>query len=364
MAEVGVILFGLFVLAACCYLLFIVSEPLEKVGGRIGRLLFLPEEVVASTFQALATSGPEIIMAVMVAIPAVAGGMWSVMSSGEGASSGTLNMLFSAMDNLLGIGCVAMVFMIKMKKVEPDAAVPTKPSTTIGLLFYILASGALAYFLLDSKLCPSEAWFLMYVGIAFVAAQFIIPPLLSKFWPDNSADDGEEVDDDELPKLRSEPKKWGCCLFNNALVYTFLVFGLIVLVRECVGATFSMASTGIASVAGVLLMFTSYVSSFPEFMMAFRYTIYNKQTALLGMLFGSNVIDLAFAGFRSIWVGEDLEVYTTGKFPQLLIAYVWTIPIVALLVLLGLLTKRFKWKYSYPLTLFYLFYIVSGFILL
>ena len=73
---------GIFVLAATCYLLFLTSEPLEQVGARIGRLLKLPNDVIASTFQALATSGPEIVMAILAATPFVAQGMWSGLQLG------------------------------------------------------------------------------------------------------------------------------------------------------------------------------------------------------------------------------------------------------------------------------------------
>ena len=59
-------------MGASCYLLFITSDPLEQVGGRLGRLLHLPEDVIASTFQALATSGPEIVMAILASTTFIA----------------------------------------------------------------------------------------------------------------------------------------------------------------------------------------------------------------------------------------------------------------------------------------------------
>ncbi len=111
-------------------------------------------------------------------------------------------------------------------------------------------------------------------------------------------------------------------------------------------------------------MFTSYVSSFPEFMLTYRYAVAVKKSALLGMLFGSNVIDLAFAGFRSIWLNETMIVCTTGRFPQLLPVYIWSLPVIAILALIGLSTGTLRYKHAYPLVLFYLLYVVSGFILL
>ncbi|MBU1741368.1 MAG: hypothetical protein KKC37_07460, partial [Proteobacteria bacterium] len=121
---------------------------------------------------------------------------------------------------------------------------------------------------------------------------------------------------------------------------------------------------GVASVGGILLMFTSYVSSFPEFMMTYRYAVANKKSALLGMLFGSNVIDLAFAGFRPIWLHESMDVFTTGRVQELFIYYLWCLPVIAVLVLFGLLSRTFKYKHAYPLVAFYLIYIISGFYLL
>ncbi|MDM8518065.1 hypothetical protein QUF76_17855 [Desulfobacterales bacterium HSG16] len=362
-----VIVTGLFVLAASCYLLFIVSDPLEDVGGRIGRLLRLPEDVVASTFQALATSGPEIVMAILAATPFIAGEAWQMLETGEKACSGTLNMAFSAMDNLLGIGAVAIVFMIRTKKVDPDAHIPAKPSTVIGLLFYIVSSGLLAIFINDRILTETESWVLMGIGIAFILSQFIIPNLITKYFPEEESMDDENDDDSEevaIPSLRTAPIAWTKEFFINGFTYAFLVFALIIFVRESMGATFNMASTGLISVGGILIMFTSYVSSFPEFMMAFRYTMADKQNALLGMLFGSNVIDLAFAGFRAIWLHEPMSVYTTGPYPNLLPYYIWTLPAIAALLLLGFSTRTIKWKYAYPMVVFYLVYIISGFRLL
>ncbi len=360
---------GLFVLAASCYLLFIISGPLEVVGGRLGRLLKLPEEVVASTFQAMATSGPEIVMAILAATPFIAGEAWQMLEMGEKASSGTLNMAFSAMANLLGIGAVAIVFMIRMGRVEPDGLVPARPSTVIGLGFYIPASGCLAAFIHDGLLTETEAWVLMIIGIFFILSQFIVPNLIGRIWPsaeERAADRGEEPIGDwegapPVPELRSAPRRWTKEMLFNGFVYAFLIFGVVVFVRESMGATFNMASTGLVSVGGILIMFTSYVSSFPEFMMAFRYTVADKKDALLGMLFGSNVIDLAFAGFRAMWLHETLPVYTTGPYPWLLPYYIWALPVIATLLLLGLITRSLKWKHAVPMVGFYVIYIISGF---
>lgn len=358
--EVWTLCFSFFVLASMCYLLFITSEPLEEVGGKIGRLLKLPEDVIASTFQALATSGPEIVMAILAATPFVASEVWSTLELGERASSGTLNMAFSAMDNLLGIGAVAMIFLIVTNKVNKDDPIPLKHSTIIGLIFYIFSSGCLSVFIRDQVLTPFESWFLMWIGIAFVLSQFVIPPWIARMWPDEV----EEDDDDNNEVQPIGPVTWAKDMGVYSFLYIALVFGLVIFVRECMGATFNLATVGIASVGGVLIMFTSYVSSFPEFMMSYRYVVANKKSELLGMLFGSNVIDLAFAGFRSIWLGESMNVYTTGRFPDILPYYIWTLPIIALLLLIALKTQFLKWKHSYPLVAFYAVYIISGFILL
>lgn len=365
MAGIWMFSSGLFVLAAACYLLFITSDPLERIGGRLGKLLKLPEDVIASTFQALATSGPEIVMAILAATPFIAGEVWQTLELGEKACSGTLNMAFSAMDNLLGIGAVAIIFMIRMGSVNPDEVIPIRHSTVIGLLFYVVASGGLSIFIRDSILTERESWFLAVVGILFVLSQFFIPNLIDRYW--SGEENEEEEDDDEeepIPELLKAPLPWLNDLTKSSFAYAFLVFALIVFVREALGATFNMAMASMFSVGGILIMFTSYVSSFPEFMMSYRYTIADKKHELLGMLFGSNVIDLAFAGFRAMWLHEPMQVYTTGKFPQLLPFYIWTLPIIAVLLLVGLFTKTFKWKHAYPLVVFYLVYIVSGFILL
>ncbi len=358
--------YGLFVLAASCYILFITSDPLEEVGGRLGKLLNLPEDVIASTFQALATSGPEIMMAILAATAFIQG-TWGDLVLGEKACSGTLNMAFSAMDNLLGIGAVAIVFMIRMGKVNPKEAIPAAHSTIIGLLFYIVASGLFAIFISDGTLTPTESWTLMIIGILFVLSQFSVPGLIGKYWPSPEEDEDDEEDEDgeePVPSLLKTPVVWSKDFAMNGFIYAFLVFTLIVFVREAMGATFNMAAGSMFSVGGIVLMFTSYVSSFPEFMLSYRYTIADKKSELLGMLFGSNVIDLAFAGFRAIKLGKSMDVYTTGRFPDLLPYYIWTLPIIAILLLLGFSTKTLKWQHAYPLIVFYVIYIVSGFILL
>lgn len=378
--------FGLFVMAASCYLLFITSEPLEEVGGRLGKLLHLPEDVIASTFQALATSGPEIVMAILAATPFVANEVWRTLQMGEKACSGCLNMCFSAMDNLIGIGCVGMIFMIYKKTVDRDEVIVVEPSVMIGLGFYIISSLALSLFItislhtnilpdgreiLVSTITEVQAWGLMIIGICFIISQFFIPNLISN-WQASRAEaaadppdaEGDEDAEGEDPPLPTSFGGWLRDLVSHGFLYAFLVFGLIIFVRECLAATFNMAMVGIVSVGGILIMFTSYVSSFPEFMMTYRYAVANKKSALLGMLFGSNVIDLAFAGFRSIWLHEPMDVYTTGRFQQLFPIYIWCLPIFAVAALIALWTGKFKYKHAYPLVVFYIIYIVSGFILL
>jgi len=380
-------LFGLFVMGAACYLLFITSDPLEQVGGRIGKLLHLPEDVIASTFQALATSGPEIVMAVIAATAYIeASSTWNVLTMGERGCSGCLNMCFSAMDNLLGIGCLGMIFMMAKKYIKGDEVVLVEPSVKAGLLFYIVSSLALSLFIQTSShtvvledgreiighaLNVWQSWVLMGIGIAFIISQFFLPAILRQRQKRRVAaglvpeipEDEEDEEEDEAP-IPTSPLAWLRDLFSNGFIYAFLVFGLIVFVRECLGATFNMATVGIVSVGGVLIMFTSYVSSFPEFMMTYRYAIADKKSALLGMLFGSNVIDLAFAGFRAIKTGEPMEVYTTGRMQYLFPLYLWCLPALALVALVALSKGKFKYKHAYPLVVLYLVYIISGFILL
>lgn len=356
-----VIATSIFVLAACCYLLFRESETLEKVGARLGHLFHLPEAVIASTFQALATSGPEIVMAILAATAFVTSG-WEMLQIGEKASSGTLNMAFSAMDNLIGIGCLGIIFMIRRGAINPLEKIKLQPAAYVGLCLYVVASTAFYMFMRDATITPGEAWILMYIGIFYVALQFILPhiPALK---PTMGGEDDDDDDEPEAP-LPTTAGGYVSELFKNGFVYAFLVFALIVFVRECLGATFNVAALGIVSVGGILIMFTSYVSSFPEFMMSYRYAISDKKSALLGMLFGSNVIDLAFAGFRSLWTGKDMAVYTTGAMPQLLSNYIIALPILAVLSLITISSGMVRYKIAYPMMVFYIVYIVSGFILL
>jgi len=313
-------------------------------------------------------------------------------------------MCFSAMDNLLGIGCVGMIFMMVKGFIKSDEVVVVSPSVKAGLLFYILSSSCMCAFLQLSShtivleggreivghtLNVWQSWVLMGIGIAFVAQFFL--PVLRRFpglgWlppslPDlmqarydklvaagrapEVPEDEEEDDEDEkpVPLFTKEPIAWLKDFGGSGFVYAFLVFGLIVFVRECMAATFNMATVGIVSVGGVLIMFTSYVSSFPEFMMTYRFAAANKKSALLGMLFGSNVIDLAFAGFRAIKTGVPMEVYTTGKMQHLFPVYLWCLPVLALVALGALSARKFKYGHAYLLVVLYLIYIISGFILL
>lgn len=372
---------GAFVLAAACYLLYIISGPLENVGHRIGHLLRLPEDVIASTFQAFATSGPEIVMAILAGTAFIAAPAWEGLSEGEKGSSGALNMAFSAMNNLLGIGCVAMVYMLWKKTVGRDEVVESPPSVRIGLMFYVVASGCLALFISDASISVAEAWALAGIGILFVVCQIVVPVWIHSrnSGGGNRAGDAADASDAGDPNDAGDEDEasttdeyvppagvvlWLRDLVSYGFVYMFLVYALIIFIRECLGATFNLATIGFASVGGILIMFTSYVSSFPEFMMAFRYAAGGKKSALLAMLFGSNVIDLAFAGFRAIWRNEAMEVYTTGRYPELLPLYIWALPVVALASLAALWTRTFKYKHSIPLVFLYLVYVISGFILL
>jgi len=387
MESMQTLLFGVFVMAAAGYLLFVMSDPLEVVGGRLGRLLRLPEDVIAATFQALATSGPEIVMAILAATAFIeANSDWSVLTAGERGCSGCLNMCFSAMDNLLGIGCVGIIFMLWKGYVRGDEVVRVSPSVKAGLIFYICSSGAMCLFLQlnsatriegDRKIVFHwmdvwQAWVLMGIGIAYIVSQFFLPAILARRYarrveaglepeiPVGQENNNTNGDDDPPASLIG----WATAMSKNGLVYAFLVFGLVIFVRECLRATFDISTLGLVSVGGVLIMFTSYVSSFPEFMMTYRFAAANKRSALLGMLFGSNVVDLAFAGFRAIKLGEPMEVYTTGRMQFLFPLYLWCLPVLALIALAALSGGYFKYKHAYPLVVLYIVYIVSGFILL
>ena len=356
---------GIFILAASCYALFKFTDELEDVGNELGRLLRLPQDVVASTFAALATSGPEIVMAILAATPFIMNEAWSDLMLGEKASSGTLNMAFSAMDNLLGIGAVAIIFLMRKKMVKPNDPIPVKPSVIVGLGSYLIISLLLGFFMLDHLITEFEAWTLMIVGIISIVTQFFLPNWLERRRHFNGTVLFEE---DKITPKEPPPSpltyKWIKEFATHSILYAFLIFALIVFVRESLGATFDMAQATIFSVGGIIIMFTSYVSSFPEFMMTFHLAKANKQNALLGMLFGSNIIDLAFAGFRAMWLHEPIEVYTTGLFPGLLNYYIWTLPAIAGLAFIGLYTGKIKYKHAYPAVAFYVVYIVSGFILL
>ncbi len=361
---------GVFILAAACYLLMMISGPLERTGRRLGKLLHLSEDVIASTLQAAATSGPEIVMAILAATPFVAQEVWKGLELGEKASSGCLNMAFSAMHNLIGIGCMGMVGMILWRNVKSNEIIVVRPSTKIGLIFYIISSSCLYFFILDGLLTEIESWVLMIVGIIFVISQLIIPTALKhnelhKNKQDSRSDPDEDTENDECkPPIPTKSSGWSIDLLKTTFIYAFLVFALIVFVRESLNATFNIATVGLVSVGGVLILFTSYVSSFPEFMMAFRYARAAKKGALLGMLFGSNVIDLAFAGFRAMWLHEPMEVYTTGHYPELLPYYILALPVIALLALVMLWFKKLRYSITYPVLVFYVVYILSGFVLL
>lgn len=347
----------IFTLCAVCYQLSILSNPLDEIGSKLGDLLKLPDEVIASTFQALATSGPEILMAVIAATPFITNKIWNSLQLSEKACSGTLNMVFSSMDNLLGIGSIAIIAMLFTKQVKANESIPKNISTIIGLLFYIVASSIFSIFIHDSVITFTEGWIMMGIGVAFILSQFVIP----KFVQSKSEEETKSVVIEDSTTTKTF---WLKSFTINAFKYAFLIFGLIMFVQAAMTATFNMALASIFSVGGILLMFTSFVSSFPEFMLALHYVKVNKKNALLTMLFGSNVIDLAFSGFRPIWLHTSMNVITTGTHPELLNWYIGALPAVAVIVLIGLLFNKLKWKHAYLMASFYLTYIISGFILL
>ena len=352
---------SLFVLAAACYLLFMSSEQLEKTSNRICRLLHIPEDVGASTIGAFATSGPEILMAIIAASTVFLNSGWEVLGLGEKASSGTLNMAFSAMDNLIGIGCVGIIFMIWKGYMDKDEKIELSPASVLGLASYFIASVLFFIFILDGIFTATEGKVMMWVGGVFIAMQFAMPFIRKKLGDDGDDEDDDEEEEEPLPTTAG---KYLGELVKSGFVYAFLVFLLVVLVRECMGASFSLATIGIVSLGGILLAVTSYVSSFPEFMLTYRYAIANKRGALLGMLFGSNVIDLAFSGFRSVWLNEDVAIYTTGTMPELLPFYIAALPLIALVALITIQMGLVRYKIAYPMMVFYIAYIGSGLFLL
>ncbi len=325
-------------------------------------MLRLNEDVIASTFQALATSGPEIVMAILAATPFIANSAWASLGHAEKASSGTLNIVFSAMSNLLGIGAVAIIFMIRKGMVKKDETIKVNSSVKSSLLFYVLIATYLGISVIDGTLNVLESWVMMGVAIAYVIYQFIAPLFIKIRKKEVVQVESIEDEDDYTPP--SQPVSWLKDFIKNSFLYAILVYGLIVLVRESMGATFDMAMSSIFSISGILIMFTSYISSFPELMLAIRYTVANNKSSLLSMLFGSNVIDLGFGGFRAIWLGEAMEVTSTGRAGFLLPYYIWVIPILAILAYIGLMTGKMKYRIVYPMLIFYILYIVSGFILL
>jgi len=336
-----IILYSLFVLSACCYILFLLSDPLEEIGGNIGKSLKLPEAVIASTFQALATSGPEILISVITATAFITTS-WSGLGIGEKACSGLLNMSFSAMDNLVGIGCVGLLIMIYKGYVDKHETIIVGNNVIKGLLLYIIASTLLCIFIYDDVMSVVESWILLGVMVSYIVSQFFT----------------------NTPKCNEKINNRFGQLVQNGFLYSFIVFALILFVKECLKVTFDLSSLGIVSIGGVLLAITSYVSSFPEFMLTCRYALKDKKDAMLGMLFGSNIIDLGFSGFRPIWTNESMEVYTTGKNPELLFGYLVCLPIIAILTFIGLKYRWIKYSIAYPMSVFYIVYVLSGLVLL
>jgi len=332
---------ALFTLVSMCYLLSLIGDPLEKYGVRLGNLLRVPEAVIASTFAALATSGPEIIMAIQAIR----------FSEDSKACSGLLNMSFSAMDNLVGIGCLGMIYLLWINKAEKEEVIKLSNTSQVSLIFYIISSFCLSIFItLDYRISVIESWILMIIGIIFIISQFFLPGLINK---DNSVTDEK----DYLPDTTIS---YSIDILKNLVLYACCILGLWIFVRECLESTFTIASTGIVSIAGVLIMFTSYVSSFPEFMLTYQYAKSGKKDIMLAMLFGSNVIDLAFSGFKPIWTGKSMKIIAGSLLPL----YIWLLPITAIVLLLSINRGKLKYKHTYFMMVGYLIYIVSGFVLL
>lgn len=346
-------IFQVFSLCSICYLIWLLSGKIDSVGLNIAKHLNMPDEVAASTFQALATSGPEILIAILAATSFIANTSWQSLTLSERACSGTLNMAFSAMDNLLGIGAVAIIFSMLFRGLDPKEIVPSNKNTIISLSFYTLISGLFALFCFDCVLTNFESICLMIVGLLFVFIECLLPMIERHKLTDKTGEEGYGT-----------LNKRFVSLFCFSFEYIFLIFGMIVFVQVAIKATFNIAVISSFSVGGIIMLFTSYISSFPELVLSFRYAMENRRNEMLGMLFGSNIIDLSFAGFRSIWLNEKMAVISTGTYGYLLKWYLAFIPIISLFLLVGIMTKKLKWCHFYLLSLFYLIYIVTGFIYL
>lgn len=333
--------YSLFVLSACCYILYILSEPLEEIGGKIGKLLNLPEAVVSSTFQALATSGPEILISVIAATAYITSS-WGGLEFGEKACSGLLNTSFSGMDNFVAIGCFGIILMLYMGFIKGSEIIRIDNSAFKSLLFFIMSSVLFCIFIYDGVMSVVESWVLFAIVPIYIIGQFFVKS------------------DQKFKKTKGRFKG----LVFNGYLYICIVFAVILFVKESLRATFDIGSLGYVSIGGILLALTSYVSSFPEFMLTLRFAVKNKKNAMLGMLFGSNVIDLGFSGFRPMWTGEAMKVYTTGQMPELLFGYLVCLPVIAILTFIGLKFELIKYNIAYPMSVFYVIYVVSGLILL
>lgn len=332
--TISIFLMALFGLASMCYLLTLIGKPLEQYGVKLGNLLQVPEPVIASTFAALATSGPEIVMAIQSIL----------FSEDSKACSGLLNMSFSAMDNLIGIGCLGMIYLVWKGGVDYNEIVEVSRSTQISLLFYVISSSCLSLFItFDFEISVIQSWILMIIGILFIIFQFIV-----------AKESDKNSNNDTFRNIFS------ITFFKTILLYSFCIYGLWIVVRECLDATFLMASAGIVSIAGVLIMFTSYISSFPEFAMAYQFAKSNKKDSMLAMLFGSNVVDLAFAGFRCIWTGKSMKIIASSLLP----IYIWLLPVTSISIYLSVRANKMKYKHAYFLMGGYVVYIFSGFVLL
>ncbi|MCP3685221.1 MAG: hypothetical protein GY861_21360 [bacterium] len=350
-----ILMFSLFVMAAACYVMSQLADSQDSLGMRLGRLLGLPNVIVASVFQSLSTSMPEIAMAIIASGSFIASG-WNTLEIGEKGSSGALNMIFSSADNAFGIGSIAVLLMIYKGFVRSEETVRVKKSVLISLFHYLITVIVFSVFItLGSDLSVSESWVMMILGLSFIPLQIF----LIKYYKEENS---EEYDAIEVSKAFS--KSWFFDFTKTVAFFSFVVFGMFVLVEKCLGATFSMASVSFFSVGGILLLFTSYVSSFPEFVLAYRYANRGRKDELLAMLFASNAFDLAFSGFRAIRTGVAMPIYTTGIANFLLPYYIYILPMGSFALLYCLYNKKIKFGHFRYIFIAYLTYVFSGWILL
>jgi len=198
----------------------------------------------------------------------------------------------------------------------------------------------------DGIMTPVEAYML-----ASIAAFY----LLFLIFAHRLFEDGEENKEETPFKFMG--------FLGTIAMYSILIWGSVEMIKIVLGSTFGMAQIGVASVGAVLLALTSYVSSFPELGMTYVMARKGNVKDILGMLFGSNVIDLGFSGLRPIVQNTEMAIFTTGT-PGLLQWYIAALPATAVIISLIVWKGKLKYWMAIPGGCFYLAYILGGWIYL